>query len=278
MKATPSTLLRVGMASTLLVALTSGMLAAQRTEDKSTRMELVSITGEVTAVDAAARTIRLRGPLGGEISGKVSEEVKNLAQIKVGELVTIAYYESLAVSVKRKGETTELFKSASVESAEAGERPAGYSATTETAVMTVVAVDAEKRSLVVQNDKGVITGVAVERPEFAAKLADLKVGDQLEVTRTEALIANVSPAGSGVKPSVSHRLTTLVVDNGEVIRRMNNTIWVRNEQGRIVKIVVDPKFKFKLNGQDATVTDLEQGAKLTRTAFRVVENVSFEQP
>lgn len=274
----PSTSPRVLMALTLLAALTSGMLAAQQTKDKSTRMELVSITGEVTSVDAAARTIRLRGPLGGEISGRVSEDVKNLAQIKVGELVTIAYYESLAVSVKRKGETTELFKSASGDSAEAGERPAGYSAKTETAVMTVVAVDAEKHSLVVHNDKGVITGVAVERPEFAAKLADLKVGDQLEVTRTEALIANVSPAASGVKPSVSHLLTTLVVDNGEVIRRMNNTIWVRNEQGRIVKIVVDPKFKFKLNGKDATVTDLEQGAKLTRTAFRVVENVSFEQP
>ena len=153
--------LRVVLASILLVSLTTGMLAAQQAKDKSTRMELVSITGEVTAVDPAARTIRLRGPLGGEISGKVSEEVKNLAQIKVGELVTIAYYESLAISVKRKGETTVLFKSASGDSAEAGERPAGYSATTETVVVTVVAVDAEKRSLVVQNDKGVITGVAV---------------------------------------------------------------------------------------------------------------------
>jgi hypothetical protein len=204
--------------------------------------------------------------------------VKNLAQVKVGDLVTIAYYESLAVSVKRKGEATELFKSASGDSAEAGQRPAGYSATTETAVMTVVAVDAEKRSLVVQNDKGVITGVSVERPEFAAKLKDLKVGDQLEVTRTEALIANVSPAAPGVKPSISHTMTTLVVDNGEVIRRMGNTIWVRNEQGRIVKIAVDPKFKFKLNGKDATVEDLDKGDKLTRTAFRVVENVEYEKP
>ncbi len=270
--------LRALLASILLVALTTGMLAAQTGKDKSTRMELVSITGEVTAVDPAARTIRLRGPLGGEISGKVSEEVKNLAQIKVGELVTIAYYESLAISVKRKGETTVLFKSASGDSAEAGERPAGYSATTETVVVTVVAVDAEKRSLVVQNDKGVITGVAVERPEFAAKLADLKVGDQLEVTRTEALIANVSPAASGVKPAVSHSLTTLVVDNGEVVKKLGNTIWVRNEQGRIVKVVVDPKFKFKLNGEDATVADLDKGDKLTRTAFRVVENVSYEEP
>jgi len=59
------------VASTLLVSFTTGMLAAQA-KDKSTRMELVTLTGEVTAVDAAAGTISLRGPLGGEISGHVS--------------------------------------------------------------------------------------------------------------------------------------------------------------------------------------------------------------
>jgi hypothetical protein len=265
------------VASILLVSLGTGMLAAQP-KDTSTMMELVTITGEVTAIDAAARTIRLRGPLGGEISGKVSEDVKNLAQIKVGELVTMAFYESLAIAVKRKGETTEIFKSASGDSAAPGERPAGYVAKTETGVVTVVAVDADKRSLVVQNDKGVITAVAVQRPEFAAKLKDLKVGDQLEVTRTEAFIANVSPAASGVKPSVSKSVTTLVVESGEVIRRQGTTIWVRNQQGRVVQIAVDPDFKFKLNGQDATVTDLEKGDKLTKTAFRVVENVQYEKP
>jgi hypothetical protein len=269
--------LRVVLASILLVSLGTGMLAAQP-KDTSKMMELVTITGEVTAIDAAARTIKLRGPLGGEISGKVSEEVKNLAQIKVGELVTMAFYESLAIAVKRKGESTVLFQSASGDSAEAGERPAGYMAKTETGVVTVVAVDADKHSLVVQNEKGVITAVAVQRPEFAAKLKDLKVGDQLEVTRTEAFIANVSPAASGVKPSVSKNVTTLVVESGEVIRRQGNTIWVRNQQGRIVQIAVDPDFKFKLNGQDATVADLEKGAKLTKTAFRVVESVQYEKP
>jgi hypothetical protein len=265
------------LASILLVSLGTGMLVAQP-KDSSTMTELVTITGEVTAIDAAARTIKLRGPLGGEVSGTVSEKVKNLAQIKVGELVTMAFYESLAIAVKRKGETTVLFQSASSDSAAAGERPAGYVAKTETGVVTVVAVDAEKRSIVVQNDKGVITAVAVQRPEFAAKLKDLKVGDQLEVTRTEAFIANVSPAASGVKPSASKSVTTLVVESGEVIRRQGTTIWVRNQQGRVVQIAVDPDFKFKLNGQDATVTDLEQGAKLTKTAFRVVENVQYEKP
>ena len=77
---------------------------------------------------------------------------------------------------------------------------------------------------------------------------------------------------------MSRDVTTLVVDHGEVVRRMNNTIFVRNEKGKIIKVVVDPKFKFKLNGKDATVYDLKPGAKLTRTAFRVVESVEYEAP
>jgi hypothetical protein len=69
-----------------------------------------------------------------------------------------------------------------------------------------------------------------------------------------------------------------VVDHGEVVRRMNNTIFVRNEKGRIVEVVVDPEFEFTLDGRKATVYDVEPGVKLTRTAFRVVENVQYEAP
>jgi hypothetical protein len=276
---TRNTSLHVTLASILLALLTVAVLAArQEAPDQSKRMELVTLTGEITAIDAASHSVTLRGPLGGEVSGKVSPEVKNLAQVKVGDLVTVAYYESLAVSVKKKGEATALFTSASGDRADEGELPSGYVARTSTALMTVVAVDAEKRSLVVQDDKGVITAVAVQRPEFAAKLIDLKAGDQLEVSKTEAFIVNVSPAASGAKPSVSVNVSTLVVEHGEVVRRMNNTVWVRNEHGRTVKVVVDPKFKFKLNGKDATVEDLEPGVKLTRTAFRVIESARYEEP
>jgi hypothetical protein len=73
-------------------------------------------------------------------------------------------------------------------------------------------------------------------------------------------------------------VTTLVVDHGEVVRRMNNTLFVRNDQGRVVKIVVDPKFKFLLDGKEATVYDLKPGSQLKRTAFRVVESVEYEAP
>jgi hypothetical protein len=44
----------------------------------------------------------------------------------------------------------------------------------------------------------------------------------------------------------------------------------------MVKVNVDPSFKFMLDGKEATVADLQPGTRLTRTAFRVVESVSYE--
>ena len=43
-----------------------------------------------------------------------------------------------------------------------------------------------------------------------------------------------------------------------------------------IRVAVDPAFKFKIDGKEMTVTDLQPGTQLTRTAFRVIESASFE--
>lgn len=270
-----TTLHRFGLASIAVLGLAATAWAAP--PDTLKKSELVSLSGEVVAIDAAGRHVTLRGPLGGEVSGKVSADVKNLDLVKVGDLVTISYYESMAVSAKRKGESTPIFTGSNTAAAP-GELPGGYVTTQSTEVWTVLSADAKARSLVVQGVKGNVTAIAVQRPEFVSKLAELKPGDQLEVVRTEAYIVDVARAQPGAKPSMSRNVTTLVVDHGEVVRRLNNTIFVRNEKGKILKVVVDPDFKFMLDGKEATVYDLKPGAKLTRTALRVVESVEYEAP
>jgi hypothetical protein len=251
-----------------------GVVLAAPPASKVSIGELVTLTGEVTALDQATRTVTLKGPLGGEVVGKVSPEVKNFDQVKVGDLVTLSFYQSRAVSAKRKGGTTTIWSGDSL--AEKGELPAGYVATQSTVNVTVVSVDPVAHSLVVEDADGDITAVAIERPEIASKLETLRPGDQLEVVTTEAYIVSVDRATPGAKPSMGRHVTTLVVDQGEVVRRINNTLFVRNEKGRVVKLVVDPKFKFQLDGKEATVEDLKPGTKLTRTAFRVVESVEYE--
>lgn len=233
--------------------------------------ELVTVTGEVVALDAASRVITLRGPLGGEITGRVAADVKNLGEVKVGDLVTLAYYQSMALSAAKKGEPNPLFTGGDAATAAPGEKPAGYVAQQTKRTVTVAAVDAERRSVVFRGEDGTLFPVEVERPEFARKLETLRVGDQLDVVVTEAVIAEVKPAAPGSKPSVTHEVGTLIVDRGEIVRRVGNTLFIRTENGRMIRAAVDPQFKFVIDGKEATVEDLKPGTKLTRTALRVTE-------
>ena len=276
--------MKIRTLSTLLVlalSLTAGFaapaLAGEKpTPSQSTIAELVTLTGEVVEVDAASRYITLRGPLGGEITGHVDEAVKNLDQIKAGDMLNIAYYSSVAFSATKKGEPNPLFTGGEAASAEPGAKPAGYVSKQIKKTLTVVSVDPEAKSIVFQNADGTLFPVEVQRPEFVQKLQGIRAGDQMDIVYSEALIAEVTPASATAKPSITQQTGTLIVDRGEVVKRMNNVLMIRNEKGRTVRVAVDPKFKFMLGGKEVTVMDLKEGTKLERTAFRIVESASFE--
>jgi hypothetical protein len=265
----------------LALALAAGLAAPAPAEEKPTPSqmtigELTTITGEVVAIDPATRHVTLRGPLGGEIAGRVQEGAKNLDQIKAGDMVTIAYYQSVAFSATRKGEPNPLFTGGEAATGAPGARPEAYVSTQVKKTVTVVSVDPDTRSIVFQGENGTLFPVEVKRPEFAQKLQGLRAGDQLDVIVSEAVIAEVTKAVPGQKPAMTHQKGTLIVDRGEVVKRMNNTLIIRNEKGRTVRVTVDPTFKFMLDGKEVTVMDLKEGTRLERTAFRIVESTSFE--
>ena len=49
--------------------------------------ETVKVTATITAIDAATRAVTLKGPKGNEMVVTAGPEVKNLAQLKVGDQV-----------------------------------------------------------------------------------------------------------------------------------------------------------------------------------------------
>ena len=243
--------------------------AAQHQPSQTTVHETLTATLEVIAVDPVKRHLTLRGPLGGEITGVVDKEVKNLGQVKAGDMVSVTYHSSIAMSASKPGEPNPLFTGGEASTAEAGKHPEAAVSEQTKHTVTVVSVDPEKRTVVLQEDKtGEIFPVEVERPEIARKLQSLKPGDKIDVVITEAVIAKVTPAAPGAKPGLSYSAGTLIVERGVVVRRQGNTIVVRDERGRSVKVTVDPKFKFMLDGKEVTVTALTPGTKLTRTALR----------
>lgn len=268
-------LLQLAVPVFLLAILAIALPAQGEVPSQTTVHETLTATAEVVSVDPATRHITLRGPLGGKIMGRVEDEVKNLGQVKAGDMVTITYHASVAMSASKPGQPSPLFTGGDTSTSAEGERPSvSVSEQTKTTV-TVVSVDPEKRSLVLQSEDGSLLPVEVDRPEFARKLQNLKPGDKIDVVLTEAVIAEVTPAAPGAKPKVSYTSSTLVVERGEVLWRNGNTILVRGENGRSVRVTVDPKYKFKVDGKDVTVAQLKPGTKLTRTALRT-EKVESE--
>jgi Cu/Ag efflux protein CusF len=151
--------------------------------------KVTTVTATVVAVDQAKRTVTLRGPEGNVSTMKVGDEVKNLAQVRKGDQVSAAYYESLAVSVKKPGTAKPgVVQTDDIATAPAGQKPGGAGASTVTIVAKVKKVDKATQSLTLQGGDGSTTTVKVEDP---ANLEKVKAGDLLEITYTEAVAISV---------------------------------------------------------------------------------------
>lgn len=164
-------------------------VTSSTSRDGIEQRKITTVTAEVVAVDQAKRTVTLRGPEGNETTMKVGDEVKNFAQVRKGDQVSAAYYESLAVSVKKPGEVKPgVVATDDIATAPAGQKPGGAGATTLTIVAKVKKVDKVNQSITLQGGDGSQTTVKVDDP---ANLEKVKAGDLLEITYTEAVAISV---------------------------------------------------------------------------------------
>ena len=158
---------------------------------------LVEATATVTAVDVKNHLVAIQGPAGNETIIRVTDQVKNLPQVKIGDEVNITYYRSAVVNlVKTKGDVklgTEL--SGAKASAPAGEKPAGVIEMEVTRTVEVVFVDPYQKFISFRGPDIGLRRVTLEnRPDLQHYLDELKKGDIVEVTYTEALAISLEPA------------------------------------------------------------------------------------
>ena len=96
--------------------------------------------GRIGAVDAKTRHVTLKDDAGKEYSFIAEPYVKNLAQVKVGDLVTVQYTEAIAWAMK-KDNTMSASSSESMTSAPAGQKPAATVGSKTTVTVTITAID-----------------------------------------------------------------------------------------------------------------------------------------
>jgi len=147
-------------------------------------------TATVEAVNKDTREVTLKGADGGKFTFKAGPEVRNFAQIRVGDKVTATYYKELAVFVAPPGEAPSASETESLERAALGKKPGGSYTRTVNISATVEALDLKTRNITLRGPKG--NKVTMKVGDHVKKLDKVKVGDLVTAEYTESIDITVS--------------------------------------------------------------------------------------
>ena len=191
-----ATLVAAALAASPVVAQT-GAVVTGKAPGAAAIAQTVKATATITAIDAATRAVTLKGPKGNEMVVTAGPEVKNFAQMKVGDQVNVEYVESLALELKKGGGApVAATAKAGAAAAKPGERPAGVVGKQVTVVADVIDVNAETQVVTLKGPQRTVE-LKVRDPE---QFKLIKKGDQVQATYTEALAIAVTPAAAPAAP------------------------------------------------------------------------------
>jgi hypothetical protein len=176
-----------------------GLLACSSSPEDSTPQPVyeqsreVSTIATVESVDADDRTITLKGAQG-ERTLKVDDQVRNLEEVKEGDIVTVTYQEAATVRVVKKAERSE--DDIVIDQADPGEKPRGKVSREISRTSEILAIDKSKGTVTLRGEDDSLTTLWVRHPE---RLEGLKIGDRLKITYREAVAVSVQPASVDVR-------------------------------------------------------------------------------
>ncbi len=151
----------------------------------------VTETFTIDAIDHTSRMVTLRDATGETDTIYCGPEVERFHALKVGDKVTFRYYESIVYQIRKPGSAPAASANAGV-TRTPGDRPGGTISQQVTATVTVNAIDTKVPSVTVTTQDGRKMSFKVENPK---NLQDVKAGDKVEITYTQALAISVTSPG-----------------------------------------------------------------------------------
>lgn len=142
----------------------------------------------ISAIDKAQRVVTVKNAKGDTMSVLCGDEVKNFAQLKVGDEVKTVYTEALTVHVEGAGEpeaTTETMTG----TAKPGEKPSASIVDRTTVKAKITAIDKMKGTATLQTMTGEHFTVTADDK---ANLDKVQVGNAVVLTYTVAHAISVS--------------------------------------------------------------------------------------
>jgi len=152
----------------------------------------VTLEGEITALDKTSRAVTVTGSDGGSLEFVAGPDVRNFNQLKVGDKVTLDYQAAVALELQPAGSAQVGVTAAQGGTvAAAGAKPGGTVARTVSLVTEVAAVDPVANTIALRGPRGNTQIIAVQREDLRAKLPNVKRGDLLRISYTEAVAVSI---------------------------------------------------------------------------------------
>ena len=151
----------------------------------------VTVTATVTSVDQKTREVSIKTDDGKKYSFIAGDNVKNLAQLKKGDVITAVYTEAIAYQVRKHNKQTGVEVTDATASAAPGQKPAGAVMQQTTVAVTITAIDPTIPTVTFKGPQGNSRTIKVKDPQ---KLVGVKVGDIVDITYTEAIAIKVDQA------------------------------------------------------------------------------------
>ena len=156
----------------------------------SATIEADQVTTKVLSVDAANHQVVLEGAEGRQVHVQLSDKAKNLANLKVGDLVKLEVQRSVAAYLDTdvdKGLPGTVERSGELRKAPGSENPGGEAYRQIQVQLKITKIDLKNNQVTLENPQGQSKTLDVKKPEIQAKLKDLKVGQSVVVTYTDVL-------------------------------------------------------------------------------------------
>jgi len=182
----------------LMLALTlvagAGVAFASPPDPKRSETAGVAVTveGKVVDINTPNRLITVQGPDGNKVEVHADEHVRNFDQIHKGDVVVLDYLRAVTVDIQPAGSAKPgAYIKQDEKVGKLGEKPKVGAAEVVTVLAPIRAIDTKNNTITVEGPRGNVVTLDVRKPEYQARLKNLKVGDMLRIAFTEAAAVEV---------------------------------------------------------------------------------------
>ena len=174
------------------VVMTLALLGGCATQKPSGRIEdVIEAHATVTAIDVPQRLITLKDDKGQQIEVAVSDEVRRLNEVKVGDEVVVSYTQAVAWQVKPADKGAPgVSAEESITRTPPGDKPGGTVGRKVTLTTTITGIDLANGTVTLTGPGGTSQTIKAREP---ANLKKVKVGELVDIVYSEAVAIAVRP-------------------------------------------------------------------------------------